>query len=171
MSGIEHTVYRVIKMKKQKWKVYAFWIALSEAVGAISGFLTRDGMKAYSAFVKKPPLTPPDIVFPIVWTILFALMGIGAARIWLTGPSKERSRAIAVFLLQLAVNFVWTIVFFGYHAFGAALAVIVLLWALILLMIVCFAKLDKTAAYLQIPYLLWVSFAAYLNAAVWILNK
>ena len=158
-------------MKTKKWKVYVFWIILSETVGALSGFLTRDGMKAYSAFVKKPPLTPPDIVFPIVWTVLFALMGIGAARVWLTGPSDKRTKAIAVFFLQLAVNFGWTMVFFGYHAFGAALIVIALLWALILLMILSFYKLDKPAAYLQIPYLLWVSFAAYLNAAVWLLNK
>jgi len=144
---------------------------LSEAVGGLSGFLTREGMKAYSIFVKKPPLTPPDIVFPIVWTILFALMGIGAARVWMKGPSGDRTRATAVFFLQLAVNFSWTMVFFGYHAFGAALAVIALLWILILFMIFSFKKLDKFAAYLQIPYLLWVSFAAYLNAAVWLLNK
>ncbi len=155
----------------KKWKVYGLWILFTEAVGGLSGFLTRDGMKLYKVVIQKPPLSPPGIVFPIVWAILFALMGIGVARIDMTSKkSPERSRCLKIFLLQLAFNFVWSLIFFNLQAFGFALLWLVALWVLIIQMIFCFYPLDKPAGLLQIPYLLWVSFAAYLNLGVWILN-
>ena len=92
-------------MLKQNWKTYAFWILLAEAVGGLSGWLTREGTKIYQSTVAQPPLSPPPLVFPIVWGILFALMGIGAAKIYLAPPSGRRTRALAVFLLQLLFNF------------------------------------------------------------------
>lgn len=98
---------------KRTWKTYAVWILLSEAVGALSGFLTRSGAEQYSEAIAKPPLSPPPIVFPIVWGILFALMGIGAARVYLSHASAARSRALAVFFLQLGFNFFWSIIFFN----------------------------------------------------------
>ena len=158
-------------MKKSTWKTYAFWIILGEVIGALSGWLTRKGVKAYNAAVKQPPLSPPSIVFPIVWAILFALMGIGAARVCLTRASNARSRSLLVFLVQLAFNFFWSIIFFNLQAFGVAFLWLIALWVLILLMIFSFRKVDQPAAWLQIPYLLWVTFAAYLNFGVWLLNR
>lgn len=157
-------------MKHHTWKIYAAWILLAEAVGGLSGWLTRDGAKAYSESIIQPPLSPPALVFPIVWGILFALMGIGAARIYLAPPSRERTNSLRIFLLQLAFNFFWSILFFNLQAFGAALVWLLILWGLILWMIVSFRKVDPLAAWMQIPYLLWVTFAAYLNYGVWMLN-
>ena len=156
---------------RQHWKTYAFWILLCEAVGGLSGWLTREGTRIYQATVAQPPLSPPPLVFPIVWGILFALMGIGAARIYRTPPSGRRTRALAIFLLQLLFNFFWSIIFFNLQAFGFALLWLAALWGLILWMILAFARVEKTAALLQIPYLLWVTFALYLNAGVWVLNR
>ena len=158
-------------MKKSTWKTYIFWILLTEAVGALSGWLTRSATKSYTDTIIQPPLSPPAIVFPIVWGILFALMGIGAARIYLAPASGARSRSLLLFFLQLLFNFFWSIIFFNFQAFGFALIWLVILWVLILLMILSFRKVDKLAAWLQIPYLLWVTFAAYLNFGVWLLNK
>jgi len=157
-------------MENSARKVYAFWILFSEAVGALSGWLTRDGIRIYQEVIKQPPLSPPPIVFPIVWGILFALMGVGAARIYLAPASAARSRALLIFLIQLLFNFFWSIIFFNFQAFGFALIWLIMLWILILLMILSFRKVDKLAAWLQIPYLLWVTFAAYLNLGVWLLN-
>lgn len=157
-------------MKHHTWKIYAAWILLAEAVGGLSGWMTRDGAKAYSESIIQPPLSPPALVFPIVWGILFALMGIGAARIYLAPPSRERTNSLRIFLLQLAFNFFWSILFFNLQAFGAALVWLLILWGLILWMIVTFRKVEPLAAWMQIPYLLWVTFAAYLNYGVWILN-
>ncbi len=157
-------------MNKSKIKPYAVSVAIALAVGGISSVLTNMGMENYKG-AQKPSLTPPDIVFPIVWTILFILMGISAARVYKAPVGKGRSQALSVYAVQLAVNFLWSIVFFNLSAYGTAFSVIILLWLLILLMIVLFSKIDKTAACLQIPYLLWVSFAAYLNYMIWVLNK
>ena len=158
-------------MKKTAWKTYAIWILLTEAVGALSGWLTREGSKIYQATIQQPPLSPPGIVFPIVWGILFALMGIGAARIYMAPPSLARTRGLRIFFLQLFFNFFWSIIFFNLQAFGFALLWLLGLWILILLMILTFRKTDPLAAWLQLPYLLWVTFAAYLNFGVWILNR
>jgi len=157
-------------MKKHTWKRYAFWILLTEAVGALSGWLTRRGTQLYTETVTKPPLSPPSMVFPIVWTILFALMGIGIARIYRSPASKARSRSLLLFLAQLAFNFFWSIIFFNFQNFGLAFVWLIALWLLILWMILSFRKADPVAAWLQIPYLLWVTFAAYLNLGVWMLN-
>lgn len=158
-------------MKKTAWKTYAIWILLTEAVGALSGWLTREGSKIYQTTIQQPPLSPPGIVFPIVWGILFALMGIGAARIYMAPPSLTRTRGLRLFFLQLFFNFFWSIIFFNLQAFGFALLWLLVLWILILLMILTFRKTDPLAAWLQLPYLLWVTFAAYLNFGVWILNR
>lgn len=160
-----------MKQIAKNWKTYALWILLAEAVGGLSGWLTREGTKIYQATVEQPPLSPPPLVFPIVWGILFALMGIGAARVYLSPISGNRTRALLVFGLQLLFNFFWSIIFFNLQAFGFAFLWLAVLWGLILGMIVLFARVDKAAAYLQIPYLLWVTFALYLNVGVWMLNR
>jgi tryptophan-rich sensory protein len=157
-------------MKWNKWKPYVIWIAIAEGVGALSGFLSRSGMQIYAAQIEKPPLSPPALVFPIVWVILYALMGISAARIYNSPASAERSRGLNLFIAQLVVNFFWSLIFFNAQAFGFAAIWLVLLWILVLWMILTFRKVDPLAAWLQVPYLIWLTFAAYLNLGVYLLN-
>ena len=161
----------VIAMKHSTWKTYAFWIILTEAVGALAGLLTREGTKLYADSIIKPPLSPPALVFPIAWTILYALMGVSAARVYQTPASAARTRGLGLYLAQLAFNFFWSIIFFNLQAFGFAFLWLVVLWALILMMAFTFRRVDRPAALLQIPYLAWVLFAGYLNFGVWLLNR
>ena len=158
-------------MKKQAWKTYAIWILATEAVGALAAFLTRDGIRLYRDEIIQPRLAPPAIVFPIVWTVLYALMGIGAARIFRRPPSKTRTRALGLYLVQLAFNFGWSLLFFNAQAFGLSFVWLAALLILIVWMITYFEKLDRLAAWLQIPYALWVAFAGYLNYTIWLLNR
>lgn len=127
-------------------------------------------MAVYEQTVLQPPLSPPGSLFPIVWTVLFALMGISAARIYLSPASSLRSLGLNLFIAQLAVNFFWSPIFFQRQAFGFAFLWLLLLWSLVLWMVLTFRKTDTLAASLQIPYLLWLTFAAYLNFGVWYLN-
>ena len=157
-------------MKKHSWKVYVFWILLSEAVGVLSGLLSRQGIGAYGTDIIPAPLSPPAIVFPIVWTVLFALMGIGAARVFLAPESEDRTVGLWVFGLQLLFNFFWSLIFFNTQNFELAFYWILALWVLILWMILTFRKVDSAAAWLQIPYLIWVTFATYLTWSVWMIN-
>ena len=157
-------------MKQRKRNTTAFWILLAEGVGLLSGLLTRNQTRLYGDTFIQPPLSPPAIVFPVVWTILYALMGIGAARVYRSEPSAPRRRGLLLFLLQLFFNFFWSILFFNLQNFALAFLWLLALWALIIGMILSFREADETAAYLQLPYLLWVTFAAYLNLGVWLLN-
>ena len=161
----------MLSMKKHLWKPYIFWILLSEGVGFLSGWISRDGTEAFSGAVLQPPLSPPSIVFPIVWTVLYALMGISAARISLSPDSAARSRGLNLFVAQLIVNFFWSPIFFNTGAYGFAFLWILILIVLVVWMFLTFRKVDPTAALLQIPYLLWLLFAAYLNFGVWLLNR
>ena len=158
-------------MLKRNWKTFAFWILLAEAAGGLSGWLSREGMKLYGETIVQPPLSPPMWVFPVVWGVLFALMGIGAARVSLQEKTVWRSRGLNLFIAQLAVNFFWSLIFFNAQAFGFAFLWLLLLIVLVALMIYAFYKVDSLAAKLQIPYLLWLMFAAYLNFGVWYLNR
>lgn len=155
---------------KSKIKTYAVSLAIALITGSLSALLTNMGMDSYRA-AEKPALTPPEIVFPIVWTILFILMGISAARVWLSPDSRQKAQGLRLYCLQLAFNFTWSILFFNLQAYSFAFIWLIILWLLILLMIISFSKSDKLAAYLQIPYLLWVTFAGYLNFMVWMLNR
>ena len=128
-------------------------------------------MELYKTQIIKPPLSPPAILFPIVWAILYALMGFGAARIWLAPRSTDRTFGIGIYLLQLAFNFVWSLLFFNAEVFGFAFIWLAVLAILIVWMIVLFSKTDRLAAWLQVPYFLWVLFAGYLNYGVWMLNR
>ena len=157
-------------MNKKNLKTYGLFILFTELVGVVAGVFTSMGMDDYKQTVK-PALTPPDIVFPIVWTILYALMGISAARIWLSKPTKERNHGLIIWGAQLFFNFFWSLIFFNLQAYGFAFFWILILWALIVAMIYTFNKTDRLASLLQIPYLLWVTFATYLNLMVWVLNR
>lgn len=158
-------------LNKRPWKPYVIAVALTEAVGALSALLTRSGTQAYTAQVVKPPLSPPAAVFPVVWAALYALMGVGAARIWLSDPSRERTAALRLYAAQLAFNFVWSLLFFNGRYYAFAFFWLVALWALIVAMLLNFREVDRPAARMQIPYLLWVFFAGYLNFGVWMLNR
>ena len=157
-------------MNKSKTKVYGISIAISLVIGGLSALFTMMGMENYR-LADKPALTPPEIVFPIVWTILYTLMGISAARVWIASEDKGSNGGLMLYAIQLVVNFFWSIIFFTLQAYGFAFFWLLFLWLLVLLMIISFSKTDKLAAYLQVPYLLWLTFAGYLNFMVWMLNK
>lgn len=154
-------------MNKPKVKNVLFWVALTEGVGLLSGLLSREGTARYGELMPQIPLAPPGWVFPVVWVVLFFLMGVSAARISAAPRSQAKSRGLNLFISQLIVNFFWSPIFFNARAYGLALVWLLLLWVLVLGMILQFWKVDKTAAALQLPYLLWLTFAAYLNWAVW----
>lgn len=146
-------------------------ILISLGTGVLSGLLSRGGMEVYQR-VNKPAFSPPPILFPIVWTILFILMGISAYMIYISNAEKsDKASALTVYGIQLAVNFLWPIFFFNCEAFLFSFIWIIILWILIIAMIALFNGISKTAAYLQIPYLIWVTFAAVLNFSIYWLNK
>lgn len=156
----------------KKLKPYIISVVVALAVGGLSALVTSGSMDVYSK-INRPPLSPPSILFPIVWTILFALMGISAALVWQFRSSKpdDVRNALIVYGVNLAVNFVWSLIFFNMQAYLFAFVWILLLLAVIVAMIILFKRVSPLAAYLQIPYLLWVSFAAYLNFAIYLLNR
>lgn len=143
-------------------------ILLSVGVGLLSSFLTGNFSALYQD-VNRPTLSPPAWLFPVVWSILYVLMGVSA---YIIGESNSdmKSSALRIYYLQLAVNFLWSPLFFVFDLYWFSFFWLILLWALVLIMIIRFFGINKTAAYLQIPYLIWLTFAAYLNFSVAILN-
>ena len=154
----------------QKLKPYIISVLIALGVGGLSALITKDNMN--SDFIA-PPLSPPPVIFPIVWTVLYTLMGVSAAIVYEKGKEEniDITGALGVYIIQLVVNFFWSIIFFNMRAYLFAFVWIVLLWILIITMIKRFREISPSAAYLQIPYLLWVTFAAYLNLAIYILNR
>ena len=155
----------------QKIKPYVISILIALGVGGLSALLTRGNMDVYERIVQ-PPLAPPMWLFPVAWGILFVLMGISSAMVYeqrLYLPAQVSS-ALRIYALQLIVNFFWSIIFFNLQAYWFAFFWLVLLWVLILCIILKFRGIRPVAAYLQIPYLLWVTFAGYLTLAIAILN-
>ena len=145
-------------------------LAVPLAVGGLSALISGSGMADY-AMLNKPPLSPPAWVFPLVWTILYSLMGFASYRVWTSVTTYEkRKNALFVYGVQLFFNFVWSIIFFNLKEFFFAFVWLAALWLLIYLTIKQFALVDKLASYLLLPYLLWASFAAYLNAGIYLLN-
>ena len=145
-------------------------IAIPLLIGSLSAFLTRDNMTTFSRVIK-PPLSPPGILFPIVWTVLYTLMGIASYLIISSDAAKEDvQNAIFVYALQLGINFFWSIFFFNLQWYLFSFFWLLLLWTFILYTKVVFYRISKPAAYLLIPYLLWVTFAGYLNLGIAILN-
>lgn len=143
-------------------------ILVSLAAGGLGSIFTSSAIPTWYATLSKPALNPPNWIFAPVWTTLFVLMGIAAFLIWKQGADKPKVReALKIFLGQLILNALWSFIFFGLHEPGWAFIEIILLWLAILATILSFYRLSKAAAYLLIPYILWVSFAAYLNLAIW----
>ncbi|MBE6708510.1 MAG: tryptophan-rich sensory protein [Ruminococcaceae bacterium] len=155
---------------KIRWKTLLICIAIPLLVGLISGLISRGGMEIFET-VSKPPLSPPGFLFPIVWTILYILMGISSYLVLSSGASKgEVANALSTYGIQLFFNFFWSIIFFNLELYTFAFVWLAALWIFILLTIIRFSKISKPAAYLMIPYILWVSFAGYLNLGIAILN-
>ena len=155
---------------KNNIKLLAICVSVPLIVGALSGIISRGGMEAFSA-LEKPPLSPPGWLFPVVWTILYVLMGV-ASYFVLKSDSEwsEVKPAIAVYALQLVFNFFWSIIFFSLGAFEIAFAWLCVLLALIVITNVRFWRINKWAGILMLPYIAWVTFAGYLNYAIAYLN-
>ena len=160
-----------LKKGNTDFRTYAVAVAIPLAVGILSALLTKNNMDIY-AELNSPPLSPPSFLFPVVWTVLYVLMGISSALIW-----KRRSQSISaadtglgVYALCLAFNFAWSIIFFNMRAFAFSFLWLTALILLIVLTIIFYRKVSPAAAYLQIPYLIWCSFAWSLNLGIWILN-
>ncbi len=145
-------------------------ILLPLLVGAVSGFATASSITTWFVTLHKPFFNPPNYLFGPVWTCLYLLMGISFFRVVQSPVSELRTKAIRIFLVQLFLNFCWSFIFFKFQLLGVALVEILVMWIAILTMILTFKKLNATTAYLQVPYLLWVTFATVLNASLWWLN-
>lgn len=154
-------------MNANKRKLLAF-IIFPLAVGAVAGILTRNSMTTYNS-LNQPALSPPGWLFPVVWTILYILMGVSSYLV-ATSPSPKKREALMLYALQLFLNFIWSPIFFGLGNYVLAFLVLIVLWYVVFKMIRIFFRVDPTAALLQIPYLLWLTFAAYLNLAIIFLN-
>ena len=152
---------------KIQWKKLVSCIALPLAVGGLSALLTRDGMQTFQ-LLNKPTLSPPGWLFPVAWTILYILMGI-ASYLVLTSGKPDRS-ALTVYGIQLVFNFFWSIIFFNLEAYLFSFIWLVVLWLLILTTMLRFFRISRPAGYLLLPYLLWVTFAGYLNFYIYLVN-
>ena len=152
-----------------KLKPFILSLALTLGVGFLGSLLIPDSRTVYAA-LQQPPLSPPGWLFPVVWSILYVLIGLAGSLIFRLPASPERDTALRYFLLQLAANFLWPIVFFRLEAYWLALALLLLLLWLTISTWLAFRPLNRTASRLLIPYLLWLLFAAYLNAGVALLN-
>lgn len=153
---------------KVNFKHLIISILIPLLIGGLSALLTKNSMSIYQNLIL-PPLSPPGIVFPIIWTILFILMGISSYIIYQSnGEAKEN--ALKIYVIQLLLNFIWSIIFFKFTNFVIAFTILVVLWIFILKMISCFSEINNISGKLQIPYLLWVTFAGYLNLMIIVLN-
>jgi translocator protein len=144
-------------------------ILIPLAIGAVAGYATTQNIPNWYVYLNKPFFTPPNYLFGPVWTCLYIMMGIACYLIWRSKHIFQK-KALVLYSIQLMFNFSWSFVFFQFHALGFAFIIIVLMWLSILLTILQFYKIQQWAAWLLLPYLLWVSYASVLNFAVWQLN-
>ena len=156
-------------MKDKKWLLF-ICIAIPLAIGGISAILTSGSMNIFGE-LNKPPLAPPGWLFPIVWTVLYTLMGISSYLVLISMASKEdKENAIKIYAYQLMVNFLWPTFFFNLEIYLFSFFWLLFLIVLVVIMIIKFKDINMKAAYINIPYLIWLCFAAYLNLAIWIIN-
>ncbi|MCM1497812.1 MAG: tryptophan-rich sensory protein [Clostridium sp.] len=152
---------------KIQWKNLITCLAIPLAIGGLSALLTRNSMETFD-LINKPGFSPPGWLFPVVWTVLYILMGIASYLVLISERSNDN--ALAVYGLQLVFNFFWSIIFFNLRLYLFAFIWLVLLWLLIFKTVLLFYQISKPAGYLLIPYLLWVTFAGYLNFSIYLLN-
>lgn len=146
-------------------------IAIPLIVGIVAALLTRNSMEVFVT-VEKPPLAPPAWLFPVAWTILYILMGISSYIILTSDASREEiESAIKIYTYQLIVNFLWPTFFFNFGWYLFSFLWLIFLWILVFIMIRKFYEINKVAAYLNVPYIVWLTFAGYLNAGIWLLNR
>ena len=156
-------------MKKIKWFQLFVIVLITELIGVIASLLSGNIGEFYTSF-EKPPLSPPGWLFGVVWPVLYLLMGIAAYIIYQSPKTSDRNKATNLYWLQLFVNFLWPIIFFRFGWYWISVIVILVLDVLVIMTINWFYKINKTAGYLLIPYLLWLLFATYLNIGIAILN-
>lgn len=155
---------------KIKWKTLLICVAIPVLVGLIAGLISSGSMAAFEE-LEKPPLSPPGWLFPVVWSVLYVLMGVASYLVLVSdGPVATVERSLRVYALQLFFNFCWSLIFFNLEMYYFAFVWLVALWALILTTIIMFGRISKPAAWLMVPYLLWVTFAGYLNLGIALLN-
>lgn len=145
-------------------------LAIPLLIGYSGSFFTISEIGSWYQTIQKPPWNPPNWIFGPVWTALYVLMGISLFLVWRSSASQKLV-AIILFTVQLVLNFFWSFIFFKHHQIGLAFAGILVLWLMILLTILAFVRVNKLAAWLLVPYISWVSFAAILNFTIWQLNK
>ena len=157
-------------LRKIAWRSLFISIGIPLAVGAVSALLSMGGMKDFDA-IQKPPLSPPGWLFPIVWTVLYILMGISCYRaVRSNADSEEKNEALKLYFIQLAINFLWSILFFSFKLYSFSAMWLLLLLATVVITALKFYKIDKISAYLFIPYILWLLLAAYLNIYIAVTN-
>ncbi len=156
-------------MNYRAWGPFALCIVLALAAGGIGSIYTLPSITTWYASLVQPSWTPPNWVFGPVWTTLYVLMGISAGLVWKSSKPGKKF-ALGIFFAHLIVNTAWSVVFFGLHDALAALMIIKSLWVLIVILMILFWKYSRTAAYLLIPYLLWVTYATSLNLGIILLN-
>ncbi len=163
-------LWGVIMVFKFNLKRFLISLAIPLITGGLSAFITRGDMDIYQNF-NQPPLAPPMWLFPVAWTILYALMGVSLYLVWNSNATySQKQLAFIFFGIQLFLNFIWSPIFFSMQQFLLAFIVLVLMWIFTLGMILTFYRVSKPAGLLQIPYLLWLTFAGYLNFAIYLLN-
>ncbi len=151
-------------------KTLIICLAIPLIVGGLSALLSG-GMDNFDTLIK-PPLSPPGWLFPVVWTILYLMMGFASFLVYTANaPTYKKNSALLVYGIQLFFNFLWSIIFFRFEAYLFAFIWLVVMWVLILITLVRFWEIRKSAGYLLIPYFIWVAFAGYLNIAIYILNS
>lgn len=152
---------------RNDWKALIFIVAVTLGMGALSGFVTSNSQMQYEAMYQ-PALAPPAWLFPVVWTILYVLMAVAAWLVWKADHpmTAAQQSALEIYALQLLVNITWPVFFFGMEAYWQAFLWLCLLWVLIVIMIIRFARIDRRTVWLLLPYLLWVTFAGYLNLSI-----
>ena len=154
---------------KRSMLIKALLIVLPILIGFASSILTRESMIIYGT-LDKPPLSPPSIVFPIAWTILYLLMGIASALVYGSKASSDRVIGLILHFVQLIFNFFWSIIFFNQKNYLMAFIWLILLWLIVLSMIMYYKKVNNVASIMNMPYLVWLTFAGYLNLMVYIMN-
>jgi benzodiazapine receptor len=145
-------------------------LVLTLGVGAVAGYITMSEVTSWYPTIQKPSWTPPNWLFAPVWTVLYVLMAIAFWMVWKKPVTERRNAAVFIYLLQLTFNFLWSIIFFWLHQLGWASVEIVMLWILIVATFFTFRKISRTASWLLLPYLAWVSFATALTISIWRMN-